>query len=111
MCICAGILWNLSSKDNLKEKLAKEILPDLTEKILIPLSNKGGQEGTELTPSESEIFYNTTGCLRCSSQICVCPCGLVILDTCSLLSITGQSNVLTELYWLSDLFLVTFPGI
>lgn len=84
MCICAGILWNLSSKDNLKEKLAKETLRDLTEKILIPLSDKGGDsEGIELTPSESEIFYNTTGCLRCSSQ--TSPCGLVILYTSRLL--------------------------
>lgn len=63
--ICAGIFWNLSSKDNLKQKLARETLTDLTDKILIPLSGGGGDTNeVQQTPSEAEIFYNTTGCLR-----------------------------------------------
>lgn len=66
LCVCAGILWNLSSKDNLKQKLARETLPDLTEKILIPLSNSGDSDSVQLTPSEAEILYNTMGCLRCT---------------------------------------------
>lgn len=69
--MCAGILWNLSSKDNLKEKLARETLPELTDKILIPLSGGGESEALQQTPSEADIFYNTTGCLRCTSLICV----------------------------------------
>ncbi|XP_051975184.1 plakophilin-3-like isoform X2 [Xyrauchen texanus] len=64
-----GILWNLSSKDNLKEKLARETLPELTDKILIPLSGTGEQEIFELSPSESDIFLNTTGCLRNLSSV------------------------------------------
>lgn len=64
-----GILWNLSSKDNLKERLARETLPELTEKILIPLSGTGDQDIIELSPSESDIFYNTTGCLRNLSSV------------------------------------------
>ncbi|TRY95331.1 hypothetical protein DNTS_034095 [Danionella cerebrum] len=64
-----GILWNLSSKDNLKERLAREILPELTEKILIPLSGTGDQDIIELSPSESDIFFNTTGCLRNLSSV------------------------------------------
>ncbi|XP_073687992.1 plakophilin-3a [Garra rufa] len=64
-----GILWNLSSKDNLKERLARETLPELTERILIPLSGTGDQEVIELSPSESDIFYNTTGCLRNLSSV------------------------------------------
>ena len=64
MCICVGILWNLSSKDTLKEKLARETLPELTDKILIPLSGSGDTESIQQTPSETDIFYNTTGCLR-----------------------------------------------
>lgn len=64
-----GILWNLSSKDNLKERLARETLPDLTEKILIPLSGTGEEEIIELTASESDIFNNTTGCLRNLSSV------------------------------------------
>ncbi|XP_067091029.1 plakophilin-3a isoform X2 [Osmerus mordax] len=64
-----GILWNLSSKDNLKEKLAKETLPELTDKILIPLSGSGDAESIKQTPSETDIFYNTTGCLRNLSSV------------------------------------------
>ncbi|XP_051545069.1 plakophilin-3-like isoform X2 [Myxocyprinus asiaticus] len=64
-----GILWNLSSKDNLKERLARETLPELTDKILIPLSGTGEQEIIELSPSESDIFFNTTGCLRNLSSV------------------------------------------
>ncbi|XP_033823502.1 plakophilin-3a isoform X1 [Periophthalmus magnuspinnatus] len=64
-----GIFWNLSSKDNLKEKLAKETLPELTEQILIPLSGGGNAESIHQSPSEVDIFYNTTGCLRNLSSV------------------------------------------
>uniref|UniRef100_A0A673Z4F0 Plakophilin 3a n=1 Tax=Salmo trutta TaxID=8032 RepID=A0A673Z4F0_SALTR len=64
-----GILWNLSSKDNLKEKLAKETLGELTERILIPLSGSGDYEVIQQSPSEVDIFYNTTGCLRNLSSV------------------------------------------
>ncbi|XP_039989633.1 plakophilin-3-like isoform X2 [Xiphias gladius] len=64
-----GILWNLSSKDNLKEKLARETLPELTDKILIPLSGGGDSEDIDQSPSEADIFYNTTGCLRNLSSV------------------------------------------
>ncbi|CAN9506901.1 unnamed protein product [Ophioblennius macclurei] len=59
-----GILWNLSSRDNLKEKLCIEALPLLTKKVLIPLSRN-----IPLNPSERDIFYNTTGCLRNLSSV------------------------------------------
>ncbi|XP_067351041.1 plakophilin-3-like isoform X2 [Channa argus] len=59
-----GILWNLSSRDNLKEKLSKEALSELTEKVLIPLCNS-----IPLSASEKDIFYNTTGCLRNLSSV------------------------------------------
>ncbi|XP_030580033.1 plakophilin-3-like isoform X2 [Archocentrus centrarchus] len=54
-----GVLWNLSSRDNLKEKLCREALPVLTQKVLIPLCRS-----IPLSPSERDIFNNTTGCLR-----------------------------------------------
>ncbi|XP_058859200.1 plakophilin-3-like isoform X2 [Acipenser ruthenus] len=60
-----GILWNLSSKDNLKDKLASETLSELTERVLVPLSQSDNQQSA----SESEIFYNTTGCLRNLSSV------------------------------------------
>ncbi|XP_015255898.1 PREDICTED: plakophilin-3 [Cyprinodon variegatus] len=59
-----GVLWNLSSRDNLKEKLAVEVLPLLTEKVLVPLC-----KSIPLNPSEREIFNNTTGCLRNLSSV------------------------------------------
>ncbi|XP_053716662.1 plakophilin-3-like isoform X3 [Synchiropus splendidus] len=59
-----GVLWNLSSRDNLKEKLSKEALAELTEKVLIPLCSS-----FPLSPSERDIFYNTTGCLRNLSSV------------------------------------------
>lgn len=65
ICFYSGIFWNLSSKDNLKEKLAKETLSELTERILIPLSGGRDAESIQQTPSEADIFFNTTGCLRC----------------------------------------------
>lgn len=78
--IRAGILWNLSSKDKLKEKLAKATLPALAQKIFIPLSkNEMGRTAdtdsdTEIppeSPSETEIFCNATGCVRCTSFMCL----------------------------------------
>ncbi|KAI3377251.1 hypothetical protein L3Q82_009155 [Scortum barcoo] len=62
--ITGSVLWNLSSRDNLKEKLSKEALPELTEKVLIPLCSS-----LPLSPSERDIFYNTTGCLRNLSSV------------------------------------------
>ncbi|XP_029993011.1 plakophilin-3a isoform X2 [Sphaeramia orbicularis] len=64
-----GIFWNLSSKDTLKEKLAKETLPELTERILIPLSGSDDSDSLHQSPSEADIFYNTTGCLRNLSSV------------------------------------------
>uniref|UniRef100_A0A3Q3FTN0 Plakophilin 3a n=1 Tax=Labrus bergylta TaxID=56723 RepID=A0A3Q3FTN0_9LABR len=64
-----GILWNLSSKDNLKEKLARETLSELTDKILIPQSGGGEADYIQQSPSETEIFHNTTGCLRNLSSV------------------------------------------
>uniref|UniRef100_A0A3B3I4R6 Plakophilin 3 n=1 Tax=Oryzias latipes TaxID=8090 RepID=A0A3B3I4R6_ORYLA len=59
-----GVLWNLSSRDSLKEKLAVEALQMLTEKVLVPLC-----KSLPLTPSEKDIFNNTTGCLRNLSSV------------------------------------------
>ncbi|XP_047451986.1 plakophilin-3a isoform X2 [Mugil cephalus] len=74
-----GILWNMSSKENLKEKLASETLSELTDKILIPLATKEKNESEfdnyedstsiKESHSETEIFCNTTGCLRNLSSV------------------------------------------
>ncbi|XP_052010093.1 plakophilin-3-like [Xyrauchen texanus] len=64
-----GILWNLSSKDSLKEKLARESLSELTERVLVPLSGGGDAGVIQQSMSEADIFYNTTGCLRNLSSV------------------------------------------
>lgn len=60
----AGILWNLSSSDNLKDRLARDTLEQLTDLVLVPLSGLGGSGVIQQNPSEAEIFYNSTGFLR-----------------------------------------------
>ncbi|XP_061132487.1 plakophilin-3-like isoform X2 [Syngnathus typhle] len=59
-----GVLWNLSSRDNLKEKLCREALAELSSKVLIPLC-----ASIPLSPSEKDIFNNATGCLRNLSSV------------------------------------------
>lgn len=64
----AGILWNLSSSDHLKDRLARDTLEQLTDLVLSPLSGAGGPPLIQQNASESEIFYNATGFLRCAGQ-------------------------------------------
>ncbi|XP_012668801.1 plakophilin-3 [Otolemur garnettii] len=59
-----GILWNLSSSDNLKDRLARDTLEQLTDLVLSPLSGAGGPPLIQQSASEAEIFYNATGFLR-----------------------------------------------
>ncbi|KAE8606989.1 hypothetical protein XENTR_v10010955 [Xenopus tropicalis] len=59
-----GILWNLSSSDNLKARLARDTLSPLTQKVLSPLSGTAGSAVIQQNVSEAEIFYNATGFLR-----------------------------------------------
>lgn len=67
--LCAGILWNLSSSDNLKDRLARDTLEQLTDLVLVPLSGLGGSGVIQQNPSEAEIFYNSTGFLRYLFQV------------------------------------------
>ncbi|XP_024274863.2 plakophilin-3 isoform X1 [Oncorhynchus tshawytscha] len=64
-----GILWNMSSKESLKEKLARETLSELTERVLVPLCSGGDSELIRQSPSEADIFYNISGCLRNLSSV------------------------------------------
>ncbi|KTF78767.1 hypothetical protein cypCar_00022542 [Cyprinus carpio] len=65
----SSILWNLSSKDSLKERLAREGLSELTERVLVPLSGAGDAGVIQQSASEADIFYNTTGCFRNLSSV------------------------------------------
>ncbi|KAM4617634.1 plakophilin-3 isoform 2-T3 [Discoglossus pictus] len=59
-----GILWNLSSSDNLKTRLARDTLGPITDRVLVPLSGSAGSAVIQQNASEAEIFYNATGFLR-----------------------------------------------
>jgi hypothetical protein len=63
-----GILWNLSSSDHLKDRLARDTLEQLTDLVLSPLSGAGGPPLIQQNASEAEIFYNATGFLRCAGR-------------------------------------------
>uniref|UniRef100_A0A8C8REM2 Plakophilin-1 n=1 Tax=Pelusios castaneus TaxID=367368 RepID=A0A8C8REM2_9SAUR len=59
-----GLLWNLSSTDELKEDLIHEALPVLTDCVIIPFS--GWSDGVSSRSREiidPEVFFNATGCL------------------------------------------------
>nr|XP_028602492.1 plakophilin-2 isoform X1 [Podarcis muralis] len=60
-----GLLWNLSSNDQLKILLIREALQPLTETVLIPYSGWPDRDYTKssIVP-DPDIFYNATGCLR-----------------------------------------------
>ncbi|XP_015721882.1 plakophilin-2 [Coturnix japonica] len=60
-----GLLWNLSSNDQLKHLLVNEALHTLTEAVLIPCSGWPDRDypKSSVVP-DPDIFYNATGCLR-----------------------------------------------
>lgn len=60
-----GLLWNLSSTDQLKDELVRDALPVLNECVVIPFS--GWTENSvpgQKSNMHPEIFFNATGCLR-----------------------------------------------
>lgn len=61
-CHIIGLLWNLSSANELKEELAATALPALTQCVVVPytsLSDSG--PSSYIDPS---VFSSATGCLR-----------------------------------------------
>uniref|UniRef100_A0A8D0G460 Plakophilin-2 n=1 Tax=Sphenodon punctatus TaxID=8508 RepID=A0A8D0G460_SPHPU len=60
-----GLLWNLSSNDQLKNLLIRDTLQPLTEIVLIPYSGWPDRDypKSSVLP-EPDFFYNATGCLR-----------------------------------------------
>ncbi|XP_019746449.1 plakophilin-1 [Hippocampus comes] len=57
-----GLLWNLSSADELKGELIATALPALTENVVVPFTRWSDDSVTNNI--HPEVFYNTTGCLR-----------------------------------------------
>ncbi|XP_022056352.1 plakophilin-1 [Acanthochromis polyacanthus] len=55
-----GLLWNLSSAEDLKPDLVKTALPVLVERVILPYAN-----GSNSTNGQyPDVFFNATGCLR-----------------------------------------------
>lgn len=54
-----GLLWNLSSTDNLKPDLLKSALPVLMERVILPCTT-----GPDRANQDPELLFNATGCLR-----------------------------------------------
>nr|XP_020759413.1 plakophilin-1 [Odocoileus virginianus texanus] len=60
-----GLLWNLSSTDELKEELIAEALPVLADRVIVPFSGWcDGNSNLPREPVDPEVFFNATGCLR-----------------------------------------------
>ncbi|XP_030119152.4 plakophilin-2 isoform X2 [Taeniopygia guttata] len=60
-----GLLWNLSSNDQLKHLLIREALQTLTDAVLIPYSGWPDRDYPKSSAlPDPDIFYNATGCLR-----------------------------------------------
>jgi len=60
-----GLLWNLSSHDQIKEHLCREGFSVLTDNVLVPCSglSEGDNPKAELL-ADADTFHNATGCLR-----------------------------------------------
>lgn len=59
---CVGLLWNLSSANEVKEELIATALPALTENVVIPFTS-WSEKGTN-SHVDPHVFYCATGCLR-----------------------------------------------
>ncbi|KAM5302030.1 plakophilin-1 [Glossophaga mutica] len=60
-----GLLWNLSSTDELKEELISDALPVLADCVIIPFSGWcAGSSNVAREAVDPEVFFNATGCLR-----------------------------------------------
>ncbi|XP_029361573.1 plakophilin-1 [Echeneis naucrates] len=64
-----GLLWNLSSSDDLKKELTLTALPALTENVVVPFTC--WSDNINNNNIHPDVFYNATGCLRnlsCASE-------------------------------------------
>ncbi|KAK5609448.1 hypothetical protein CRENBAI_008784 [Crenichthys baileyi] len=57
-----GLLWNLSSADDLKPDLMKTALPCLTKNVVVPFTS--WSETDDNIPVDPTVFHYATGCLR-----------------------------------------------
>ncbi|XP_040905951.1 plakophilin-1 isoform X2 [Toxotes jaculatrix] len=57
-----GLLWNMSSADELKAELTVTAMPVLTEHVVVPFTS--WSDNTTNNNIHPDVFYNATGCLR-----------------------------------------------
>ncbi|KAM4738022.1 plakophilin-1 [Anableps anableps] len=57
----AGLLWNLSSADQLKPELMTTALPALTKNVVVPFTSDSEESDQCVDPT---VFHYATGCLR-----------------------------------------------
>ncbi|XP_015255516.1 PREDICTED: plakophilin-1-like [Cyprinodon variegatus] len=57
-----GLLWNLSSADELKGELMRTALPSLTKNVVVPFVNLS--ESADCPNIDPSVFLGATGCLR-----------------------------------------------
>ncbi|XP_029011744.1 plakophilin-1 [Betta splendens] len=57
-----GLLWNLSSEDDMKRELTTTAMPVLTDNVLVPFT--AWSDKIKNNNVHPEVFYNATGCLR-----------------------------------------------
>uniref|UniRef100_A0A1A7WFD8 Plakophilin 1b n=1 Tax=Iconisemion striatum TaxID=60296 RepID=A0A1A7WFD8_9TELE len=57
-----GLLWNLSSEDDLKSALLRESLSTLMEQVILPNTKTPGITGS--ANKDPDVFTNATACLR-----------------------------------------------
>lgn len=57
-----GLLWNLSSTDELKAELIATALPVLSDNVIVPFTC--WSDNTANNNIHPDVFYNATGCLR-----------------------------------------------
>ncbi|XP_028303371.1 plakophilin-1-like isoform X2 [Gouania willdenowi] len=57
-----GLLWNLSSAENLKSELLKSALPVLVEHVILPYTT--GPNRTDPSSRDPDVFNHATGCLK-----------------------------------------------
>ncbi|EHB03765.1 Plakophilin-1 [Heterocephalus glaber] len=70
-----GLLWNLSSTDELKEELVADALPVLADRVIIPFSGWcDGNSNMSRDTVDPEVFFNATGCLRIPLGVVYCSC-------------------------------------
>lgn len=73
-----GLLWNLSSADELKEELIATALPALTENVVVPFTC--WSDSCANNNIHPDVFHGATGCLRWEHLNHQCCCKVILAN-------------------------------